>query len=53
MRLALLAVLVALPLLAPRAARADQVDDDVALLQKKPGGMSNDTWREKRREAVR
>ena len=43
----------ALLVLAPGAARADQVDDALAMLQKKPGGMSSDTWREKRREAAR
>jgi hypothetical protein len=35
------------------AARADQVDDDIAILAKKPGGMSNDAWRARRREAAR
>ena len=38
---------------APAIAHADAVDDAIAILQKKPGGMSNDAWREKRREAAR
>jgi hypothetical protein len=38
---------------APGVARADKVDDLIAILDKKPAGMSNDTWREKRREAAR
>ncbi len=50
---AALAAMVATLTLAPAAAGADQVDDHIAVLQKKPGGMSNDTWREKRREAAR
>lgn len=40
-------------LLAGARAWADRVDDLIALLSKKPSGMSSDTWREKRREAAR
>lgn len=43
----------ALALASGGVARADKVDDLIALLSKKPGGMSTDAWREKRREAAR
>ncbi|HLU66710.1 MAG TPA: HEAT repeat domain-containing protein [Kofleriaceae bacterium] len=46
---ALLAALVALP--AP--AVADRVDELIALVERKPDGMTRDQWREKRRDAAR
>lgn len=37
---------------APRA-RADKIDDLIALVQRKPDGMDRDQWRQKRRDAAR
>jgi hypothetical protein len=50
-QLVLAVLLVAL--LAPRGARADKVDDLIAVVQRKPDGMDRETWKEKRRAAAR
>lgn len=34
-------------------ARADRIDDQIALVRRKPDGMERDVWKEKRREAAR
>ena len=52
-RLVALAALLVASAAGAAVAHADAVDDDIAILAKKPGGMSNDTWRARRREAAR